>query len=48
MKSQEKQRHNRRVKEELSERKDACGFNDPTLSKAVREIIKEFKKHNDK
>ncbi len=48
MKNREKQRHNRRVKEEMLERKDTCGLNDPTPYEAVKEIIKEFKKHNDK
>lgn len=44
MKNREKQRHNRRVKEEMLDRKDMCGLNDPTPYEAVKEIIKEFKK----
>ncbi len=48
MKKREKQRHNRRVKEEILERKNTYGLDDPTPYAAVKEIIKEFKKHNDK
>ena len=44
MKNRKKQRHNRRIKEELLDRKDMCGLNDPTPYLAVKEIIKEFKK----
>ena len=44
MKNRKKQRHNRRIKEELLDRKDICGLNDPTPYEAVKEIIKEFKK----
>ena len=44
MKNRRKQRHNRRIKEELLDRKDICGLNDPTPYEAVKEIIKEFKK----
>lgn len=44
MKNRKKQRHNRRIKEELLDRKDICGINDPTPYEAVKEIIKEFKK----
>lgn len=44
MKNRKKQRHNRRIKEELLDRKDMCGLNDPTPYEAVKEIIKEFKK----
>lgn len=48
MKNRENQQHNRRIKEEMLEYKDACGLDDPTPYEAVKEIIKEFKKHNDK
>ena len=44
MKNRKKQRHNRRIKEELLDRKDMCGLNDPTPYEAVKEIIKEVKK----
>ena len=44
MKNRKKQRHNRRIKEELLDRKDMCGLNDLTPYEAVKEIIKEFKK----
>ena len=44
MKNRKKQRHNRRIKEELLDRKDMCGLNAPTPYEAVKEIIKEFKK----
>ena len=44
MKNRRKQRHNRKVKEEMLDRKDMCGLNDPTPYEAVKEIIKEFKK----
>lgn len=43
MKSKDKQRHNRRVKQELLEFKDVCGVNDPTPYEAVREIVREFR-----
>ena len=44
MKNRKKQRHNRRIKEEMLDRKNMCGINDPTPYEAVKEIIKEFKK----
>ena len=44
MKNRKKQRHNRRIKEEMLDGKDMCGLNDPTPYEAVKEIIKEFKK----
>ena len=44
MKNRKKQRHNRKIKEELLDRKDMCGLNDPTPYEAVKKIIKEFKK----
>ena len=44
MKNRKKQRYNRKIKEEMLDRKDACGLNDPTPYEAVKEIIKEFKK----
>ena len=44
MKNRKKQRHNRKIKEEMLDRKDMCGLNDPTPYEAVKEIIKEFKK----
>ena len=44
MKNRKSQRHNRRIKEEMLERKNLCGVNNPTPYEAVKEIIKEFKK----
>ena len=44
MKKRDKQRHNRKIKEEMLERKTLCVVNDPTPYEAVKEIIKEFKK----
>lgn len=44
MKNRKRQRHNRRIKEEMLERKNLCGVNNPTPYEAVKEIIKEFKK----
>lgn len=44
MKNRKRQRHNRRIKEEMLERKNLCGVSDPTPYEAVKEIIKEFKK----
>lgn len=44
MKNRNKQRHNRKIKEEMLERKDIYGLNDPTPYEAVKKIIKEFKK----
>ena len=44
MKKRDKQRHNRKIKEEILERKTLYGANDPTPYEAVKEIIKEFKR----
>lgn len=44
MKNRTKQRHNRRIKEEMLNLKNECGVKDPTPYEAVNEIIKEFKK----
>ena len=44
MKNRKRQRHNRRIKEEMLERKKLCGVSEPTPYEAVKEIIKEFKK----
>lgn len=44
MMNRKKQRHNRKIKEKLLDRKDMCRLNDPTPYEAVKEIIKEFKK----
>lgn len=44
MKKRDKQRHNRKIKEEMLERKTLYGANDPTPYEAVKEIIKEFKR----
>ena len=47
MKNRNRQRNNRRVKEELLDLKDMCGVKDPTPYKAMKEIIKEFKRSNE-
>lgn len=47
MKNRNRQRHNRRVKEEMLDLKDMCGVKDPTPYEAVKEIIKEFKHRNE-
>ncbi len=44
MKNRERQRHNRKVKEELIKLKDSCGVNDPTPHEAVKELVKGFRK----
>ncbi len=43
MKNRIKQRANRLLKEELLDRKDSCGVDDPTPYKAVKEIIRASK-----
>ena len=48
MKSRERQRANRRLKEELLDLKDSCGVNDPTPYEAVRGIIQEFRKNRER
>lgn len=47
MKNRNRQRHNRRVKEEMLDLRDECGVKDPTPREAVKEIIKEFKRRNE-
>lgn len=47
MKNRDRQRHNRRVKEEMLDLRDMCGVKDPTPYEAVKEIIKEFKHRNE-
>ena len=47
MKNRNRQRHNRRVKEEMLDLKDMCGVKDPTPYEAVKKIIKEFKHRNE-
>ncbi len=42
MKSRKRQRHNRRIKEEMVKLRDSCGVKDPTPHKAVKELIKRF------
>lgn len=44
MKKRNKQRANRKIKEEMINRKDMCGINDPTPYESVKVIIKEFKR----
>lgn len=45
MKNRDKQRHNRRIKQELLDSKNAYGVNDPTPREAVKKIVREFIKH---
>ena len=47
MKNRNRQRHNRRVKEEMLDLQDMCGVKDPTPYEAVKEIIKEFNHRNE-
>ena len=47
MKNSDRQRHNRRVKEEMLDLRDICGVKDPTPHEAVKEIIKEFRHRNE-
>ena len=47
MKNRDRQRHNRRVKEEMLDLRNMCGIIDPTPYEAVKEIIKEFKHGNE-
>lgn len=41
MKNRIRQRSNRRIKEEIIDLKNSCGFYDPTPYEAVKQIIKE-------
>ena len=41
MKNRIRQRSNRRIKEEILDLKNSCGFYDPTPYEAVKQIIKE-------
>lgn len=48
MKNRNRQRHNRRVKEEMLDLRNMCGIMDPTPYEAVKEmIIKEFRHRNE-
>ena len=42
MKNRNRQRHNRRVKEEMLDLRDMCGVKDPTPYEAVKKIINKF------
>jgi len=42
MKSRNRQRHKRRVKEEMLDLRDMCGIKDPTPYEAVKKIINKF------
>ena len=44
MKTRNKQRANRKIKEEMLNHKDMCGISDPTPYEAVKDIIKEFRR----
>ena len=48
MKSRNRQRANRRLKEELLDLRDICGVKDPTPYEAVREIINEFRRNKER
>ncbi len=41
MKNRIRQRSNRRIKEEILDLKNSCGFYDPTPYEAVKQIIRE-------
>ncbi len=43
MKNRIRQRSNRRIKEELLDVKNSCGFYDPTPYEAIKQIILEEK-----
>ena len=47
MKNRDRQRHNRRVKEEMLDLWNMSGVKDPTPYEAVKEITKEFKHRNE-
>lgn len=47
MKNRNRQRHNRKVKEDMLDLRNMCGVKDPTPYEAVKEIIKEFKHSNE-
>lgn len=47
MKTRERQRHNRKIKEQLLSLRDSCGVIDPTPHEAVKELIREFKRRNE-
>ena len=47
MKSRERQRANRRIKEELLNLRDECGVKDPTPYEAVKELLNEFRRPNE-
>lgn len=48
MKSRERQRANRRIKEELLNLRDECGVKDPTPYEAVKELLNEFRRPNER
>lgn len=48
MKSRERQRANRRTKEELLNLRDECGVKDPTPYEAVKELLNEFRRPNER
>ncbi len=48
MKNRTKQRLNRRIKEQMLDLKNSCGINDPTPYEAVRKMIEEARKSNER
>ena len=48
MKKRTRQRANRRLKEELLELRDSSGIKDPTPYEAVKKIINEIRKNNER
>ena len=47
MKTQTKQRANRKLKLAMLDRRDACGVYDPTPYEAVKEMIKENRENKE-
>ena len=48
MKNRDRQRHNRRVKEELLDLRNMSGVKDPTPYEAVKEMIEENKRNKER
>lgn len=48
MKSRNRQRLNRRIKQEMLDLRDSCGVKDPTPYEAVNEMIKELRSDYEK
>ena len=48
MKNRNRQRTNRKLKEEMIGLRDICGVKDPTPYEAVKEIISELRRNNER